>query len=80
MAEAAKDGITLELPPGTYAIAVIQDLNDNQKLDKTFIGMPKEPFGFSTNPKIRFGPPGFDDCLFEVEAEAILELTIRLAG
>lgn len=32
---------------GEYAIAVIQGLNENGKLDKNMPGSPKEPYGFS---------------------------------
>ena len=46
------------LPSGTYALALIHDENGNGKLD-TVMGMPKEGFGFSKNPAIRFGPPSF---------------------
>ena len=48
-----------DLPPGTYAIAVFHDENSNRKLDK-FLGVPREGFGFSRNPVIRFGPPKFE--------------------
>ena len=46
------------LPSGTYALALIHDENGNGKLD-TMLGIPKEGFGFSNNPVIRFGPPSF---------------------
>lgn len=46
------------LPSGTYALALIHDENGNGKLD-TVLGIPKEGFGFSKNPAIRFGPPSF---------------------
>jgi uncharacterized protein (DUF2141 family) len=46
------------LPSGTYALALIHDENGNGKLD-TMMGIPKEGFGFSRNPAIRFGPPSF---------------------
>ncbi len=46
------------LPSGTYALALIHDENGNGKLD-TMMGIPKEGFGFSNNPAIRFGPPSF---------------------
>lgn len=46
------------LPSGTYALALIHDENGNGKLD-TMMGIPKEGFGFSKNPVIRFGPPSF---------------------
>ena len=37
------------LDPGTYGIAVYQDLNSNEVLDKTSLGIPTEPYGFSNN-------------------------------
>lgn len=52
------------LPPGHYAVAVFLDTNGNHKLDKTFLGIPKEPVGVSNNPQHRIGPPRFDDCSF----------------
>lgn len=46
------------LPPGNYAAAIVHDENGNGKLDTT-MGIPREGFGFSRNPKIGFGPPSF---------------------
>ena len=46
------------LPSGTYALALIHDENGNGKLD-TMLGIPREGFGFSNNPAIRFGAPSF---------------------
>jgi len=53
------------LPSGSYAIAVVHDENGNNRLDTSF-GMPREGFGFSRNPVIRFGPPKFADAQFAV--------------
>jgi acyl-CoA reductase-like NAD-dependent aldehyde dehydrogenase/uncharacterized protein (DUF2141 family) len=50
------------LAPGRYAVVVYLDLNGNRKLDKGFLGIPKEPVGASNNPKGRIGPPHFDEC------------------
>jgi uncharacterized protein (DUF2141 family) len=47
------------VPPGQYAVSVFHDENSNRKLDR-FMGIPREGFGFSRNPVIRFGPPRFD--------------------
>ena len=60
---------TLRLPFGKYAITIFHDVNDNEELDTNFIGIPKEPYGFSNNPKSSFGPPGFDDAVFEFEKD-----------
>jgi len=40
--------IPVALAPGEWAVAVSQDLNNNDKLDKNFLGIPTEPFAFPT--------------------------------
>lgn len=60
------------LPQGQYAVAVIHDANANAKLD-TMLGIPKEGFGFSRNPAIRFGPPRFDAARFAVGGGGTVE-------
>jgi acyl-CoA reductase-like NAD-dependent aldehyde dehydrogenase/uncharacterized protein (DUF2141 family) len=56
--------IDIELPPGTYAVSVYEDLNGNHKLDHNWIGIPSEPVGVSNNPPARLGPPRFADSSF----------------
>lgn len=51
--------------PGRYAISVIHDENGNGRLD-TFLSIPREGFGFSRNPRIRMGPPRFEEVQFMV--------------
>jgi uncharacterized protein (DUF2141 family) len=51
------------LASGTYALSIIHDENGNGKLD-TFAKIPREGFGFSGNPPIRFGPPKFSEASF----------------
>jgi uncharacterized protein (DUF2141 family) len=58
-----------DLDPGDYAVSTYQDLNNNGKLDRYFIGKPKEPYGFSNNVK-PFGPPSFDDCKFKITSSS----------
>lgn len=55
------------LSPGNYAISAIHDENANGKLDKLAM-MPREGFGFSKNPPIRFGPPKFREARFTLPA------------
>jgi uncharacterized protein (DUF2141 family) len=65
------------LAPGDYAIAVIHDANGNARLD-TLMGIPREGFGFSRNPVIRFGPPRFESARFTLGAEAqVQQVRIR---
>ena len=35
------------VPDGEYLVMLVHDINNNGKLDTTFIGMPKEPVGLS---------------------------------
>ena len=57
------------LPPGNYAAALIHDENSNAKLD-TLMGIPREGFGFSLNPRIGFGPPRFSAAEFALGSVA----------
>ena len=57
------------MAPGEWALLMIHDSNSNGKLDKRF-GIPREGFGFSRNPAIKFGAPNADDVRFEVPAGA----------
>ncbi len=53
--------------PGAYAIAVFHDRNGNGKLDRSLIGLPSEPYGFSNNVG-RVGLPDFQAALITVGA------------
>lgn len=56
----------IQLPPGEWAIAVTQDLNENDLVDRNLIGIPTEPFALSNVGHPRFKVPTFDDCKFIV--------------
>ena len=74
------DRITIELllPAGEYALSVFQDVDDNGKLERNFIGIPKEPAGLSNNLRPRFGPPKYKDATFTVTVGAVTEQKIEL--
>ncbi|MGI4842696.1 MAG: DUF2141 domain-containing protein [Janthinobacterium lividum] len=55
-----------DIPPGTWAVLAYQDENGNNQLDRNFLGIPTENYGFSRDAAGRFGPPGFDDAAIEV--------------
>lgn len=56
------------LNAGRYAIAVIHDANADGKLNRGFLGIPIEGFGFSRNPRILTGPPNFGDAAISVSS------------
>ena len=66
------------LPAGRYAVAVVHDENGNGKMDRNFLGIPKEGYGASNNAKGSMGPPKFKDAAFVVGAEAkSIEITMQ---
>jgi uncharacterized protein (DUF2141 family) len=65
------------LAPGNWAAALIHDENSNAKLD-TMLGIPREGFGFTRNPRIGFGPPRFSAAEFSVGSVALKQqVTMR---
>lgn len=65
-----------DLPIGSYAIRIFHDQNSNGKLDKNLVGIPKERFGFSNNVMGKFGPPSFEEQLFQHESEKVVEIVL----
>ena len=66
-----------DVPPGTYALAVIHDENMNGKLDTNWLGIPKEGYGFSNDVKALLQAPSFSAASFQYDG-GILEMTITL--
>lgn len=58
--------VSLGLPPGTYAVSLFHDVNADRQLNTNFAGIPKEPYGFSNNPKSTFGPPDYTEAVFRL--------------
>ena len=61
--------ITLrDVPLGTYAIESYQDVNGNDKMDLTWLGLPLEPYGFSRDAKPILSKPKFSQVKFTLHA------------
>jgi uncharacterized protein (DUF2141 family) len=68
-AVAGETVITLHaIPPGIYAIQTFQDVNANDKMDTSWVGLPLEPFGFSQDATPFLSKPTFDEVKFVLEA------------
>ena len=65
------------LPSGQYAIAILHDENDDEKMNKNFFGIPKEGYGFSNNVTGMFGPPSFGKASFSYTANTDIYLRIK---
>jgi uncharacterized protein (DUF2141 family) len=68
-AVAGETVITLHgIAPGVYAIQTFQDVNANNKMDTTWVGLPLEPFGFSRDARPFLSKPSFNEVKFALEA------------
>ena len=56
------------LPPGVYAIQTFQDVNANDKMDTSWLGLPQEPFGFSQDVTPFLSKPSFNEVKFTLTA------------
>ena len=57
-----------DVAPGEYALLVYFDENGNNRIDKNFIGIPKEPLGFSNRYRPK-GPPSYQRAAFQIEQD-----------
>lgn len=66
-----------DIPAKQIAISVMEDWNRNGKVDTSFVGFPKEPWGVSNNaPAHAFGPPTFAEAM--IDGASTNDITITL--
>jgi uncharacterized protein (DUF2141 family) len=61
-----KATLRFKLPPGKYGVVVLHDENENHKLDRNFLGIPTEGFGFANNPRVLLTAPPFQAATINV--------------
>jgi len=69
--------LSTEIPDGEYAIALFIDSNGNKKLDKNFLGIPKEQFGFSNNAMGTLSAPTFEQAQFKVAGNTVQNIKLK---
>ena len=69
--------LSTEIPDGEYAIAFFIDANGNKKLDKNFLGIPKEQFGFSNNALGTLSAPSFEQAQFKVTGNTVQNIKLK---
>ena len=69
--------LSTEIPDGEYAIAFFIDANGNKKLDKNFLGIPKEQFGFSNNAMGTLSAPSFEQAKFRVAGNTVQNIKFK---
>jgi uncharacterized protein (DUF2141 family) len=65
-----------DLPTGDYAVAIAHDVNKNHKVDKNFLGMPKEQWGMSNNPHATIKAPSFYTAKFSLAQD--MEIHVKM--
>jgi uncharacterized protein (DUF2141 family) len=53
-----------DVEPGAYAFAFLHDEDEDGALDRDWIGIPSEGFGFSNDAAPVFGPPSYESARF----------------
>ncbi len=66
-----------DLPAGTYALALVHDVNKNHKLDRNWIGEPKEQWGLSNNPHAVIKTPSYSACTFELKGNQEIHVKMQ---
>lgn len=67
------------IPKAEYTVMAFHDENNNGKLDKNFIGMPKEAVACSNNAKGFMGPPKYEDAKFTIIADSKISIKMNAA-
>jgi uncharacterized protein (DUF2141 family) len=67
------------IPKAEYTVMAFHDENKNGKLDKNFIGMPKEAVACSNNAKGFMGPPKYEDAKFTITADSKISIKMNAA-
>ncbi|MFP4015229.1 MAG: DUF2141 domain-containing protein [Chitinispirillaceae bacterium] len=65
------------LKPGTYAVAVLHDEDNNGKMSTNLLGMPKEGYGFSNDAEVKMRAPSFEEASFELEGDTTIVIDIK---
>jgi uncharacterized protein (DUF2141 family) len=69
--------VVFRVVPGTYAAAVHHDANANGRMDSNALGIPREGYGVSNDPRPRFRAPRFSEAQVRITRDTTL--TLRMA-
>ena len=67
---------TIDLPNGTYGLAIFHDENSDGKCDQNMLGIPKEGFAFSNNFKPSVKAPKFKDVQFTINDDMNMKIKL----
>jgi len=69
--------ISLHLKSGMYAVAIFQDLNNNNILDKNMLGIPTEPYGFTNYEGLQLAPPTWNKTSFYLDSDREIVIDLK---
>lgn len=72
--------VTIPVPglsAGEYAVAVVHDVNKNHKLDRNWIGEPKEQWGLSNNPHALIRAPAYKACTIQLNSDKEIHIKMQ---
>ena len=68
--------VEIELPYGEYAIVILHDINEDDKCNFNFLGMPTEPYGFTQNYRPLVRAPSFEETKFLFNEDKSMEIKL----
>jgi uncharacterized protein (DUF2141 family) len=75
--EPLRSNLSLFLPKGSYAFAIVHDKNSNNKMDKNLVGAPTEAYGVSLNKTYLLKAPEFEENKFILVKDTSLIITLK---
>ncbi len=70
--------VTLNLTPGTWGLSMLDDTNEDYKMNYNWLGLPKEGFGFSNIYHTGWSKPKFKDFSVTLVAGQRISVTIKV--
>ncbi len=68
--------ISIEMPTGDYAIALLHDRNKDGECNFNFIGIPTEAYDFSQNVRPIISAPSFEETKFHLAGTKSIEIKL----
>ncbi|NDP22511.1 MAG: DUF2141 domain-containing protein [Paludibacter sp.] len=70
--------VIIQIKEGKYGLSVLDDENENGRMNYNILGIPQEGFGFSNYLHKGIKIPAFNDFSFIVEKNNIVEISVTM--
>jgi uncharacterized protein (DUF2141 family) len=70
--------VKFDLEPGIYGFTLLDDENNDAKMEYSFMGIPKEGFGFSNYYHTGFTRPKFESFKLEIKKDILNKSKIKI--